>query len=366
MINGGRTKELTVSLLAVCLYSCAALAQQPGNTRLKVAATPDYFKNWTITEIAKGGRIDAIRPIGSNTVLCAARGQNKGRLFISHDNGIHWGFLAQPVTAEITCIGETGRADEFYIITGTAEVWGTRDGGKTWRHLKTLLEKNKNREVYAAAYAIMYTSKGSLLVTDTDSDGGHIYRSVDKGITWQDLGAISENALYRLEKTGNGIIVNGWQGAVYKSTDDGITWHKMQQLSNAALFATEYMGRSVLLQADQPGTIFRSTNDGRTWLPVARFPESADDFINIDYGAAYYGTYTKSKTVYLTTNYGKTWLPVDSVLTVAGDWLDHGIRISTRDSVIAIAGTNKGFIIRKAFQKKQLKKVVRQVNRTLK
>lgn len=139
----------------------------------------------------------------------------------------------------------------------------------------------------------------------------------------------------------------------------------MQQLSNAALFAKEYMGISVLLQADQPGTIFRSTNDGRTWLPIARFTESANDFINIEYGAAYYGTYTKSKTVYLTTNYGKAWLLIDSVSTVAGDWLDHGIRICTRDSVIAIAGTNKGFIIRKAFQKKQLKKVVHQINNAL-
>lgn len=357
-------KKRMASLLVVCLCLCSASAQPPGKNRLEATTAHDYFKNWTITEIAKGGRIDAIRQIGPNTVLCAARGQNKGRLFISHDNGVHWSFLAQPVMADITCIGETGNAQEFYILTGTAEVWGTRDGGKTWQHLKTLLEKNKNREVYAAAYAIMYTSKGSLLVTDTDSDGGRIYRSVDKGLTWQDLGVISENALYRLENTGNGILVNGWQGAVYKSTDDGITWHKMQQLSNAALFATEYMGKSVSLQADQSGTVFRSADKGRTWLPVVRFPESADDFINIGYGAAYYGTYTKSKTVYLTANYGKTWLAADSVPTVAGDWLDHGIRISTRDSIIAVAGTNKGFIIRKAFQKKQLKKIVRQINST--
>jgi photosystem II stability/assembly factor-like uncharacterized protein len=355
-------KKITVSLLVISLCWCAASAQQSNKTRSKIAATPDYFKNWTIAEIAKGGRIDAIRQIGPNTVLCATRGLNRGRLFISHDNGVSWSFLAQPVTTDITCIGETGRPDEFYILTGTAEVWGTRDGGKTWQHLKTLLEKNKNREVYAAAYAIMYTSKGSLLVTDTDSDGGHIYRSVDKGITWQDLGAISENALYRLEKTGDGIIVNGWQGVVYKSTNDGVTWNKTQQLSDAALFATEYLGKSVLLQADQSGNIFRSSNGGRSWDKVAHFPESADDFINIGYGAAYYGTYTKNKTVYLTTNYGKTWLPLDSVSTVTGDWIDHGIQISTRDSVIGVAGTNKGFIIRKAFQKKQLKKVMHQIN----
>ena len=353
---------MSVLLLAISQCCCAASAQQPDKGRSKTLATLNYFKNWTIAEIAKGGRIDAIRQIGPGTVLCATRGLNRGRLFISYDNGVNWSFLAQPVSTDITCIGETGSPNEFYILTGTAEVWGTHDGGKTWQHLKTLLEKNKNREVYAAAYAIMYTSKGSLLVTDTDSDGGHIYRSVDKGTTWQDLGAISENALYRLERAGNDIIVNGWQGVVYKSTDDGITWNKTQQLSDAALFATEHLGKSVLLQADQSGNIFRSTNKGNSWDKIANFPESADDFINIGYGAVYYGTYTKNKTVYLTVDYGKTWLHLDSVSTVAGDWIDHGIQISTPDSAIVVAGTNKGFIIRKAFGKKQLKKAVHQIN----
>lgn len=346
-------KKLGAVLL---LIWCHSLVAQVGNTEPgnKEDSLRSYFGNWSTMEVAAGGRIDAIRQLEKDVVLCAARGAQKGKLYISYDKGIQWQFLAQPVTVDITCIAETGSRNEFYILTGTAEVWGTTDGGKTWKHLKTLLDRNKNREKYAAAYAIMYTDNGTLLVTDTDSDGGHIYRSVDKGMHWTDMGAVSHNALYRLERTGNGIIVNGWQGAVYKSIDDGITWNKMQQLTHAALFATEYLGLSVALEADQSGKVYRSPNLGYEWDSVAHLGGSADDFVNIGYGAAYYSTYTEQKEVYLTINAGKTWTSLGAVPTVAGDWLDHGIRLETSDSIITLSGTNKGYMLRTAFHKQQL------------
>ncbi|WP_127132858.1 hypothetical protein [Pseudoflavitalea rhizosphaerae] len=357
--------KITLLLILLELFCSAALfAQQATVPQEWNDEIRKYFGNWTIQEVAAGGRIDAIRQLDKNVVLCAARGANKGKLYISYDNGLHWHFLAQPVPVDITCIAETGNRNEFYILTGTAEVWGTTDGGKTWKHLRTLLDKNRNREKYAASYAIMYTRLGTLLVTDTDSDGGHIYRSEDRGRTWQDMGAISQNALYRLERTGNGIVVNGWQGVVYKSIDDGITWNKMQQLTNAALFATEYLGMSVLLQADQSGNLYRSTNLGYVWDSVTNLVDAADDFVNIGYGAAYYSTYTGRKHVYVTVNNGKSWHSLDALPTVANDWLDHGIRVETVDSVITLSGTNKGYIVRTAFKKDELAGFLYKVNGT--
>ncbi len=74
---------------------------------------------------------------------------------------------------------------------------------------------------YANAYGMLVTARGSLLVADADSNGGHIHRSTDKGKTWRDLGRISTHALYRLNVVGDGVIANGWAGHIYKSTDDG-------------------------------------------------------------------------------------------------------------------------------------------------
>lgn len=334
----------------------------PGDSTAVIDELLPVFKNWTMTELAKGGRIDAIRSLGGSSALCATRGVNRGMLFVTHDYGITWQFLAKPTSSDITCIAETGNPKEFYFLTGSAEVFGTADGGQTWKQLATLTT-NKNREKYAASYAIMCTSNGTLLVTDTDSDGGHIYRSTDKGVTWQDLGAVSKNALYRLEKTGNGVFVNGWAGIVYQSTDDGLTWNRIEQLTGAALFATEYMGMSRLLQADQAGTIFGSSNLGYQWEKLDNLADAADDFINVGYGAVYYSTYTGKKEVYVSLDYGKKWWSIGIVPTHReGDWLDHGVRIETEDSVIVLAGTNKGYIIRNAIAKDWLYAAVNTYN----
>ncbi|CAL1520340.1 glycosyl hydrolase [Chitinophaga sp. MM2321] len=312
------------------------------------------FSNWTTTELVKGGRIDAIRALEGPVVLCATRGQNRGMLFISENYGRSWKFLAKPTTSEITCIGETGNRREFYILTGNAEVLGTKDGGRSWKKLTTLTT-NKNRDGAQAAYAIFYTVKGTLLVTDTDSDGGHIYRSVDKGNTWTDLGKIGDNALYRLEKTADGVIVNGFDGNVYKSTDDGLNWRKTGSLSTSALFATTSLSGAALLQADQAGNIYNSRDHGNSWHKTGMLNGAADDFIHAGEGVVYYSTYTDKRSVYVSLNYGKDWQDIGPVPTKAeGDWLDHGISMDTKDSVVILAGTGKGFMIRNVIDKKTM------------
>ena len=312
------------------------------------------LKTWSVTELVQGGRIDAIRVLKDSVVVCGVRGVNRGKLFISYDYGNSWSFLAEPTGSEITCIAETDDMNTFYILTGEAEVFVTKDLGRSWKKLANLTT-NKNRVGAAASYSIIYTSEGTLLVTDTDSDGGHIYRSVNRGRTWKDLGAVAKDALYRFEKAGDIIIVNGFEGSIYKSQDDGLSWNEVSELSKSALFATEHLGGNMILQADQSGNIFRSVNMGDSWQKTDSLNGAADDFICLKDGLVLYSTYTGNQDVYVSLNYGKNWLILGNVPTnVTGDWLDHGISIETKDSVIVLAGTGLGFIIRNAVSKKWL------------
>jgi len=353
------TKSITSTLAT--FFTIALAYGQPMDSLAVTKRIVPRFTDWSVQEVVAGGRIDAIRQLDEHTIALATRGAQKGKLYLSDDQGASWYLVANPTPHDITCIAETGRKEEFYLLTGHAEVYRTLDGGQSWKLLKQLTT-NKNTENYAAAYAIMYTTNGTLLVTDTNSEGGHIYRSTDKGDTWTDLGAISKNALYRLERVGNGILVNGWDGTVYKSTNDGLTWNRMDKLTDAALFATEYMGMANVLQADQDGRVYRSTNLGYTWEQTATLAGAADDFVNIGYGAAYYGTYTGPKSVYLTLDYGRKWWNLGALPTVDGDWLDHGIRVETADSVITLFATNRGFVLRSAFAKAFLHHTLQQVN----
>jgi photosystem II stability/assembly factor-like uncharacterized protein len=312
------------------------------------------LKTWSVTELAKGGRIDALRVFNDSIVVCGVRGVNKGNLYISYDYGNTWKFLAKPCSSEITCIAETGDINTFYILTGEAEVYGTKDLGRTWKKLASLTV-NKNRDGATASYSVICTSKGTLLVSDTDSDGGHIFRSINKGKTWTDLGAIGKNALYRFEKAGDAIIVNGFEGSVYKSSNDGLTWNKGYKLGKSALFATEYLGGTKFLQADQAGNIYHSLNMGESWQKSDSLNGSADDYIFLKDGIVLYSTYTGNQDVYMSLNYGENWLSIGNVPTnVKGDWLDHGICFETKDSLIVLAGTGMGFILRNAVSKKWL------------
>ena len=310
--------------------------------------------SWDVDLLAKGGRIDAIRALNDSVAVCGARGENRGRLFISYDRGLTWKFLAQPTGSEITCIAETGNIDRFYILTGASEVFATVDRGKSWKK-RAKLTVNKNRDGATASYSIMVTNKGTLLATDTDTDGGHVFRSTDNGFTWKDLGAIGKNALYRLEKSKDGVIVNEFGGAVYKSVDDGLTWKESGKLSASALFATESLDGSILLQADQAGNIYRSENAGESWERTAYLKGSADDFISLMGPVCYYSTYTESREIYVTLDQGHNWHSIGAVPTGAeGDWLDHGVSMDAGDSIVVLAGSGKGFILRKALSKKWL------------
>lgn len=343
------------SILVLALL-VSTLSTANDTTKLPPAFLQE-FENWTLQELVKGGRIDAICDMGKGVVVCGTRHPNEGRLFISRDYGISWQPLANLTESAITCIAAANKT-EWYVLTGNAEVFGTRDAGKTWT-LLTTLTINKNKEKYAASYSIMVTYHGTILVTDTDSEGGHIYRSVDKGKTWTDLGAVSGDALYRFTKIGNGIIVNGWQGNIYKSIDDGQTWNIAGTLTSSDLFATDYLGSHRILQGDKEGNIFRSDNLGEEWQQIGKLPDAADDFIDLGYGAVIYSTYTGKRAMHVSLNYGTDWFDIGGVPSgVEGDWMDHGIRLDQRDSIIILAGTSKGHIIRKAISRNRLYETV--------
>jgi photosystem II stability/assembly factor-like uncharacterized protein len=344
------------TILFALLFQLTLTVMASDTTKVSPAFLQE-FANWELKELVKGGRIDAICDMGNGTVVAGTRHPNPGQLFISYNYGNNWQPLTHLTTSAITCIA-AANSTEWYVLTGNAEVFGTRDAGKTWSLLSTLTT-NKNKEKYTASYSILVTYQGTVLVTDTDSEGGHIYRSVDKGKSWTDLGAVSGDALYRFTKVGNGIIVNGWQGNVYKSIDDGLTWNIVGRLTDSDLFATDYLGSHRILQADKDGNIFRSENLGEEWKQIGKLPDAADDFIDLGYGAVIYSTYTGKRAMHLSLNYGTDWYEIGVVPSgVEGDWLDHGIRLDQQDSIIILAGTSKGHIIRKALSRNWLYKTV--------
>ena len=313
---------------------------------------------WTVTELIPGGRIDAIAYAGHHVVICGTRSPNPGWIFYSTDDGRTWQkgqrLPSRGPWTGVTCIA-CDKNGLCFAINESSELFRSADDGKTWTRLRKVSDGAvKVRK--SISYGLCVTKQGTILISDTDSSGGSVYRSTDKGITFTKAGRVSPQALYRFDQCRNGIFVNGWEGAIYKSEDDGQTWNIWDRMDSTALYATEYMLPGTIVQASEAGYVYTADADAPgSFRRMAKPGGAADDFVYLGYHTLIYTTYTESRDVFISYDEGKTWVDDGLVPTGApGDWLDHVICMDLEDSVIAIGGTHKGFIIRAAYARADL------------
>lgn len=311
---------------------------------------------WRVTEIIPGGRIDAIAYAENNVVIAGTRSPNPGWIFYSTDNGLSWQKGQQLPSSEkrmgVTCIA-AAKNGLIFAINESSELYRSKDYGRNWDRMGKVSQSPRNGN-WALSYGLCITKQGTLLISDTDSTGGSVYRSTDHGKTFTRIPAVSTKGLYRFDMVRNGIIVNGWAGCTYKSEDDGQTWQLWNRMdTTTALYATEYLRPETIVQASELGNIYESHQDNSTRMTKLANPgngAAADDFVYLGFNTLIYTTYTKDRHVHISYDKGKHWVDAGPVPTNSeGDWLDHVISMEQEDSVIAIGGTRKGFIVRAAF-----------------
>ena len=302
---------------------------------------------WERIEVEPGGRIDAIADFGDGVVVLGTRLPNPSNVYRSADFGKTWDLVANVGANDyITCVA-AGVDGVGYLLTGAkVHVWKTEDDGLTWHDLGRVNDADSETN-FAEAYGMVVTAAGTVLVADTDADGGRITRSTDGGQTWSVSAPISPLAIYRLQLVGDGVIVNGWAGNIYKSTDDGATWRDCGQLMDSFLYAIDYLGDGAVLIGTESGHIFRSEDNGDSWTNRGHFGDSADDFASLGGGRAIFTTYRDSNHLHYTADGGATWTNWGDVGTgVAGDWFDHVIATHDGENTIVVGGTNQGFVLR--------------------
>lgn len=347
-----------------------------------IPATAQLQVNWKAQEIIKDGRIDAIADLGDGVIIAGSRWPNSGMIFRSTDYGITWKKVKDLTGPKGTYLNNEilglmgGPGNYAYLITSNAHFWRSKDKGLTWE--KTA-ELDAQMGKMAWSYSICVTRNNTVLVTR----GFYVYRSTDNGLHFEKTGPVSDNFLYRLQEVGNSIFVNGWAGRLYKSEDDGKTWDTFSQLGPATfplriikpynplllqphLTAIEYLGGDVFMQGTTQGENYRIHQNKPDQIEASsKFSGGLDDYAYLGYGTVIASNYLDSlltyrgeRNNYISYNSGETWQNLGVIPTgVSGDWLDHVIKVDKRDSVIAIGGTSKGFIVRAAFLRDDLKRL---------
>ena len=142
-----------------------------------------------------------------------------------------------------------------------ALVLETRDGGKTWEQLSV-------DEVVRHFNAIRQSSDGTLFVA---AETGAVFRSGDKGKTWEALRSPYEGSFFGLLGLSDGsLLVFGLRGHLYRSADRGESWQEIPTgITSSLMSGVQRRDGSVVL-VGLSGTVLLSRDGGNTFAPRNR------------------------------------------------------------------------------------------------
>ena len=223
----------------------------------------------------------------------------------------------------------------------------TTNGGNTW----SLVSDAQFQAIYAIKFLNDNTGYAA-------GDDGGIYKSVDAGLNWTQVGSPSSSELNDIYFRNDTVIVAGVGTILLKSTNQGSSWD------------VTYSGFSIIYQtftvtdggtyhrAGQYGRMTRSTNGGANWIDQPDITNATlwdVDFIDANTGVAV-GSW-QSNIMVRTTNGGTNWSAVDpgvGISLFSVDFADNNIgyacgtignMVKTTDagatwSVLNVAGTD--------------------------
>ncbi len=195
----------------------------------------------------------------------------------------------------LTASGVAGDPNTWYFGSVGGGVWKSTDGALTW---KSVFDHEKVSDIGALAIApsdrnTIYVGTGETCVRGNLAQGDGIYKSVDAGKTWKNVGLKDSRAIGKIviNPTNPDIVYVAALGhpygpnaerGVFRTTDGGKTWAKVLFVNNDTgavdvtfdphnahiLFASMWQVRRQpwILSSGGPGSgLYRSGDGGDTW-----------------------------------------------------------------------------------------------------
>ena len=201
------------------------------------------------------------------------------------------------------CVGVPSQPNVFYFGATGGGVWKTTDGGANWDPISDGMFKTGSVGAIAVADSdpnVLYVGMGESPIRGNVSHGDGVYKSMDAGKTWKNVGLQDTRQISRVRihpKNPDLVYVAAlghvWgpneNRGVFRSKDGGKTWEKILYKSNKAgatdlildpsnpnvIYAALWeVNRTPWdLESGGPGSgIYKSTDGGDTWTEITRSP----------------------------------------------------------------------------------------------
>lgn len=225
-----------------------------------------------------------------------------------------------------TATGVPNKPNLFYFGATGGGVWKTTDGGNTWQNIS---DGFFGGSVGAVAVSesdpnVIYVGMGEKTVRGNVSSGDGMWKSVDAGKTWKNIGLPNSRHIprVRIHPKNSEIVYAAVLGDLYKSTDDrgiyksvdgGKNWKKVL-FSNANSGAID-----LIIDPNNPRILYAST-----WN-VRRTPYSLES------GG-------EGSSLWKSDDEGETWTNISSNAGLPkGIWGISGVTVSPKNSEIIYA-----------------------------
>ena len=229
----------------------------------------DAGASWTKTPTLLNVRVLAADPRRPGTLYA---GTPQG-VSISRDRGAHWQrVLHDPKGIETVAVDPERPGT---ILAGGYRLWRSQDAGRTWELLPNPLATQSLSSGRRFLFSPWHP--GALFLVDFHRDGvsvqGSVWRSTDRGSTWEPTGVVEPIALAFAPSTPGLLYVVDAFGALRKSHDGGTTWELVAsgvaEGSYLSDLLVDPLDPAVLYVGTVGRGVWRSRDQGVTWQPYS-------------------------------------------------------------------------------------------------
>ncbi len=267
-------------------------------------------------------------------------------------DGLQWRLIGPFRAGRVVAVsGVPGSSTDFYFGSVDGGIWKTSDAGTVW---KPVFDGQPVASIGAIAVApsnpkVLYAGTGESDIRSDLASGDGVYKSVDGGQTWKNVGLRDSRQISRIliDPTNPNVVYAGVLGhayaanaerGVYKSTDGGATWRHVldkgpdagisdMAIANAkpnivlaAIWNAHRPPWSTYAPLEGPGSgLYRSTDGGATWLPLVGHGLPGGDWGRVGVAVSPDGTRVyaviddkKQSGLYRSDDGGNTWDEVNS------------------------------------------------------